>query len=231
MSGCSNPRDYTNVTRNTPRSSDMKLRLILAAATCLVMPLAAHAQPVTGPYVSLGGGTSIANPVGFESFKAGRAGKIQVNNSYAADTAVGYGFGNGFRIELNGDFNRNTASKIKYSNPGALGDSPFHGGMNTYGPMVNVLYHINVGLPVFPYVGVGAGYQWQKFHNALNGNFDSVHGTQGSFAYNIIAGVAYPLPWVQGLSLTGEYKFMQLTESRNYVDSLGGGAAHIGQSS
>ncbi len=41
----------------------MKLRLALAAATCLVLPIAAHAQPVTGPYVSLGAGTTIQAPV------------------------------------------------------------------------------------------------------------------------------------------------------------------------
>ena len=54
----------------------MKLRLILAAATCLVLPLAAHAQPVTGPYVSLSGGTSIANPMGFEGYTSHKSGKL-----------------------------------------------------------------------------------------------------------------------------------------------------------
>ena len=206
----------------------MKLRLILAAATCLALPLAAHAQPVTGPYVSLGGGTSIANPLGFEGYTSGNSGKIQFHNSYAADTAVGYGFGDGFRVELNADFDRNTASKLKYAN---LGDQPLHGGMNTYGPMVNALYDMDVGLPIFPYVGAGIGYQWQKFKTPLNGAFDSVHGTHGSFAYNVIAGVAYPLPMVPGLSLTAEYKFTQLVESRNYYDFTGGGTAHIGQAS
>ena len=208
----------------------MKLRLALAAATCLALPLAAHAQPVTGPYVSLEGGTSIANPVGFENRNEGRSGKIDFNSSYAGSTAVGYGFGDGFRVELNADFYRNTAHKFKYN---GLGDVLANGGLNTYGPMVNALYDIDVGLPIFPYVGAGVGYQWQKFVTPVKSAADGVGGTRGSFAYNVIAGVAYPLPWVPGLSLTGEYKFTQLVESRNYHDYEAGGTtfAHIGQDS
>jgi hypothetical protein len=39
----------------------MRLRSLLAAATCLALPSLAHAQPVAGPYVSLGAGTAIEN--------------------------------------------------------------------------------------------------------------------------------------------------------------------------
>ncbi|OYV28335.1 MAG: hypothetical protein B7Z81_15810, partial [Acidocella sp. 20-61-6] len=66
----------------------MKLRLALAAATCLVLPLAAHAQPVTGPYVSLEAGTSIANPVNYNA--AGNGGKLLSRPDYAGVASVGY---------------------------------------------------------------------------------------------------------------------------------------------
>ncbi|HYP63071.1 MAG TPA: OmpA family protein [Acidocella sp.] len=204
----------------------MKLRLALAAATCLALPLAAHAQPVTGPYVSLGAGTSLASPEHFQGYSSGRTGKLQLRAAYALDGAVGYGFGNGFRVELNGNFYRNTVAKMKYD---ATGDAFFGGGVNTYGPMVNGLFDMDVGLPVFPYLGVGVGYQWQRYVDPAYGHRDSISGTEGSFAYNIIAGVSYPLP-VPGLSLTGEYKFMQLVESRNYNNNVAGGKSHMGQS-
>ncbi|WP_298224180.1 outer membrane protein, partial [Acidocella sp.] len=207
----------------------MKLRLALAAATCLVLPLAANAQPVTGPYVSLGAGTSIENPLNLDNRTAGMSGKMLFRPSYAGDIAVGYGFGDGFRVELNGDFYRNTAHKIDYDNGT---QTLVNGGLNTYGPMVNVLYDMNVGLPIFPYVGAGIGYQWQKFDSHVVSGGSGVGGTRGSFAYNIIGGVAYPLPMVPGLSLTGEYKFTQLVESRNYPGVGAAGAPlHIGQSS
>ncbi|MDE2239263.1 MAG: porin family protein, partial [Rhodospirillales bacterium] len=214
----------------------MKLRLALAAATCLVLPIAAHAQPVTGPYVSLGAGTTIQEPVNYHSYYTGESGKMQFRNSYSGDVAVGYGFGDGFRVELNGNYYRDTAHKLTANGT----QYPAVGGLDTYGPMVNVLYDINVGLPVFPYVGAGIGYQWQRFNSHIQSTDTSYTGSKGSFAYNIIGGLSYPLPMVPGLSLTAEYKFTQLTASRNYNTSViggfppgnpDGGKMHFGQSS
>jgi len=208
----------------------MKLRLALAAATCLVLPLAAHGQPVTGPYVSLEGGTSILNPTNGNIYSEGANGKILFKNSYAGAAAIGYGFGDGFRVELSGNFYRNYASKVNSN----FGSFPVTGGSNTYGPMVNVLYDIDAGLPIFPYVGAGVGYQYQHFDTPLKSDLGAIGGDKGSFAYNIIVGAAYPLPMVPGLSLTVDYKFMQLVESRNYDASFAGasiGPAHIGQES
>src|SRR5579871_1585692 len=121
----------------------MKLRLALAAATCLALPLAAHVQPVTGPYIAADAGTTIQNPWNFQNYgPSGTSGKLQMRESYSGDVAVGYGFGNGFRVELNGEMNRNTIAKVKYN---GYGDSPLSGGVNTYGPMVNALYDMNIG--------------------------------------------------------------------------------------
>jgi outer membrane protein OmpA-like peptidoglycan-associated protein len=198
----------------------MKLRLALAAATCLAAPLAAHAQPVTGPYVSLEGGTSILNPVNFTDNAYGYTGKALFKNSYAGDVAVGFGFGNGFRVQVDGDFLRNYASK---ADTDIVGQSRVFGGHNTYGPMVNVLYDIPVGLPIFPYVGAGVGYQEVKFNSYLKDNGYAISGSQGSFAYDVIGGVAYPLPMVPGLSLTAEYRFMMLTDTNTYGESIYGG--------
>ena len=212
----------------------MKLRLALAAATCLVLPIAAHAQPVTGPYVSLEAGTSISNPFNYNyTSHSGVNGKFLTRPDYAGIAAVGYGFGDGFRIQLDGNFYRNTFHKNDSNFAGQGGAT---GAMKTYGPMVNVLYDINVGLPIFPYVGAGVGYQWVKLGRDLSDSVfgDTIGGTEGSFAYDIIAGVAYPLQMVPGLSVTAEYRFTQLTQSRNYNASFEGvpdGSAKFGQQS
>ncbi len=207
----------------------MKLRLALAAATCLVLPIAAHAQPVTGPYVSLGVGTTIQNPLNLDDRTTGASGKALFRSSYSGDAAVGYGFGDGFRVELNGNWYRNTAHKVD-ADGGA--QTNVTGGLNTFGPMVNVLYDINVGLPVFPYLGAGVGYQWQQLNSHIVNDGVGIGGSRGSFAYNIIGGLSYPLAFVPGLSVTAEYKFTQLVQSRNYP-TVGddGGSLHVGQSS
>jgi outer membrane protein OmpA-like peptidoglycan-associated protein len=179
------------------------------------MPLAAHAQPVTGPYVSLEAGTSISNPVNYSA--AATSGKFLSRPDYAGVGSVGYGFGNGFRVELGGNFYRNTFHK---ADDNTLGQSRAFGGQNTYGPMVNALYDFNVGLPIFPYVGAGVGYQWAKLSNHITTNQGTTGGTEGSFAYQAIGGVSYPLEMVPGLSATAEYRFMQLTSSRKYSNGV-----------
>ncbi|GLR68925.1 membrane protein [Acidocella aquatica] len=213
----------------------MKLRLTFAAATCLALPIAAHAQPVTGPYVSLEAGTSIGNPADIDfrvtqtslytSSSADLAGKRYTRPALAGDAAVGYGFGNGWRVQLDGDFLRNTIAKINaqysFTNTGATAAPAISGKApgieTTYGPMVNALYDMNIGLPVFPYVGAGVGYQWATLHNSLLNQVSRKSDlTQGSFAFDAIAGLSYPLPMVPGLSLTAEYRFMMLTQTRTY---------------
>ncbi|HQU05469.1 MAG TPA: OmpA family protein, partial [Acidocella sp.] len=149
--------------------------------------------------------------------------------SYAGVGYLGYGFGNGFRVQLDGDFIRNTRATGNLSatitqgtqsfSSGQSGNVKAAGGEDKYGPMVNVLYDFSVGLPVYPYVGAGVGYQWVEYNSAFKvplANGVTVGGTKASFAYDIIAGVSYPLPAMPQLSLTAEYRFMQLTESRNY---------------
>jgi outer membrane protein OmpA-like peptidoglycan-associated protein len=206
----------------------MKFRLALAAATCLALPLAGHAQPVTGPYVSAEGGFSIFNPVNYnyEEFGDFGSGKYLTKPSYAGAISVGYGFGDGFRVELSGDYNHNTFHKNDF-HENFLGlnynlQYRTHGGENIYGPMLNVLYDINAGLPVYPYVGGGVGYQWDQLSPHLNDQqlFNSnVTGTKGSFAFDVIAGLSYPIAAVPGLSVTAEYRFMMLTASRKFNSS------------
>jgi outer membrane protein OmpA-like peptidoglycan-associated protein len=206
--------------------------------------IAAYAQPVTGPYVSLGAGTSIANPVNYSyeypfGYDYGYGlGKYQTKPSYAGVVGAGFGFGNGFRIEIGGNYYRNTLhendsfdnlysyvpSKNEYS---ISNRTKVTGGENTYGAMFNAFYDFSVGLPIYPYVGAGIGYEWVQLsrHIVDPGYGAIVSGTKGSFAYDLIGGLSYPLPMVPGLSLTAEYRFMQLVESRSYDWSYGESSA------
>jgi len=198
----------------------MKFRLALAAATCLALPIVAHAQPVTGPYVNLGAGTTILNPTNVSVPNSNTAGsRALYRESYSGVAGAGYGFGNGFRVELEGDFFRNTVHKFD-NNDGT--QTPVTGAQKTYGAMANVYYDIPVGLPIFPYVGAGVGYQWSKLNSDIRSGGTTIAGTYGSIAYNVIGGAAYPLAMVPGLSLTAEYRFMQTTANKKYLGSYDG---------
>ncbi len=200
----------------------MKLRIGLAAI-CLNLPVCAHAQSVTGPYVGLGAGTSILVPEKFTYEELGVSGKTHYRPDYAGVGYIGFGFGDGFRIQLDGDYMRNTAHSTDIENDGAIYRTT--GAERKYGGMVNVFYDIAVTrLPIYPYIGGGAGYQLGTYNRDLStdfggGNDLTTSGTQGSLAYDAIGGVAFPVPMVPGLSFTAEYRFMMLTHARGYLGS------------
>jgi outer membrane protein OmpA-like peptidoglycan-associated protein len=217
----------------------MQLRSALLAATLLATPLVASAQPVTGLYVGAGIGmnatqkTHIKNwfePNFFGSQPA--AGDNNGSIGFVGLVSVGWGFGNGLRAELEGDYRNNHNSG--FSNTFV----PVGGGSNnrqTYGFMGNVLYDF-VGLTPYvqPYVGLGVG--WQGINEDLHAyNLTSLtnapvpagsavfpggatfhtHSTEGSFAYQAILGAAWPMP-VPGLALTAEYRFLGTATDRTY---------------
>jgi opacity protein-like surface antigen len=206
----------------------MKFRLALAAATCLALPIAAHAQPVIGPYVNITGGTSIQYPINAEANIGGgtASGKFLFRPSYAGIGGIGYGLGMGFRVELDGDYDYNTA--VKVDGDSGFGSAKLSGHAAKYGPMINVLYDMSFGLPVYPYIGAGVGYQYTNAKYGLGGDgLGTLHssGDKGSFAFDAILGVAYPIDPVPGLSLVLQGTFLDLTESYKYGLSQTGAPA------
>ena len=204
----------------------MKLRNVLLASAMMALPMVtANAQPVTGLYVGAGLG---ANFMQRETFQppGGPSGNLRVDIGPAAVVSLGYGFGNGFRAEIEGNYRQNSGM----NNPQGYG-IPANGGGNEQkaGGMVNVLYDF-VGLVpmVQPYIGAGVGYEAvieQNLHiTGLGGAPSAIaaNRTKGSFGYQAILGAAMPIVGMPGLSLTAEYRFMGLAGTRNYP--LAGGA-------
>ena len=199
----------------------MNLRIALAAATCLALPLAAQAQPVSGPYVSLEAGTSFQMPVKYGETASGTFGKTHYNPSYAGDAALGYGFGNGWRVQLDFDDLHTTLHENDNSVSGHTRVSGTH---SSFGPMLNALFDFNASLPVFPYVGAGIGYQWTK---SSSHNLFYYDGTKGGFAYDLILGLSYPVAAVPGLSVTGEYRFTQVFDATRMAETDAAGAPGV----
>lgn len=204
----------------------MKYGLALASLACVMVPGAVLAEPVTGPYVSLGGGLAIHPSNEFNYHALGAAGSLQWKLGYTAMGGFGYGFGDGIRIELDGDLVSNGASKANGTN-GSMGIS---GTEKNYGGMANLFYDIPVTLPVpiTPYIGGGVGYQIADYHPFIGNGTERVFGTHGSFAYDLIGGLAYDIPAIPGLAITFEYRFMDLTQGRNYTGNGNVGIVRIG---
>ncbi|OYV49251.1 MAG: flagellar motor protein MotB [Acidocella sp. 20-58-15] len=205
----------------------MKFRLALLAATVLAAPFAlshaAHAQPVTGPYVAGGFGYNIENSQKAKDLTVNGTGqpfeaKLNMKNGYTGEASLGYGFGNGFRAEVEGDYIHDSANKVKADGFAAAAS----GSEARYGIFGNVLYDFDIGLPyLYPYIGVGIGWQEDNFNN-FNAAGASINKTRGALAYQGIAGLAIPISTVPGLSATVEYRFVGLANSRKFNGSFSG---------
>jgi outer membrane protein OmpA-like peptidoglycan-associated protein len=220
----------------------MQLRSALLAATLVATPVVASAQPVTGLYVGAGVGINVMSQEQVKNlsfptiapFGSGVSTSGHVNGStgFAGVLSVGWGFGNGLRAEIEGDYRNNHLDGLSGFSGAAGGN--LNGGTTEqkYGGMFNVLYDFNGLTPwVVPYLGVGVGYQGinEKFHAGNTGPIPGTAlgasqlqvanggSTKGSFAYQAIVGAALPLPMVApGLAATLEYRFMGTTGNRTY---------------
>ncbi len=204
----------------------MKLRTALLASAMMALPLAvANAQPIDGLYLGLGAGVNIMQQehvVSVGGFATPNA-DLQMNIGAAALGAIGYGFGNGVRAELEFDYRYNGLNKVVIPG-GSLGIT---GQEQKYGPMVNIAYDFTTVSPMFvPYIGAGVGYQWasEKLNvPAVGVTATGGNGSQGSLAAQAILGASFPISSVPGLAITAEYRFLALTGNRIY----GSGPAQV----
>jgi OmpA-OmpF porin, OOP family len=208
----------------------VKLKNTLLAATLIAAPSSSQAQPanpppVTGLYVSLGAGANILMDEHLVNAMGTAAdAKLRSRVGPAVVVALGYGLGNGIRLELEGDYRNNRFSQGRdFGFPAAAG-----GNEVKYGPMFNALYDLTGLIPfpyAAPYAGVGVGYQWAHFdkvHAYGAGGFprfDS-NDTRGALAYQAIIGTVIPFQFVPGLATTIEYRFLGLAH-RDYDVSAG----------
>jgi outer membrane protein OmpA-like peptidoglycan-associated protein len=211
----------------------MKFRVALLAASILGAPTAVLAQPVTGPYVSLGAGLDYVLDQNFrggsQAYTNGRD-KLSNNVGGIASGAIGYGLGNGLRIELQGDW---SATRVD------VGESTTSNYQQQYHGFVNAIYDFDgamIGVPALnPYIGVGGGYGQSHFSNLNFASTDAggtptlthTTGTYGDFAVQAIAGVAFMIDAVPGLALTAEYRFTTTPTNSSYeAQYLDGSNSH-----
>jgi OOP family OmpA-OmpF porin len=202
----------------------MTFRSALLAATIVALPIAASAQPVSGLYVGAGVGVNLLQDESIKSIGSVTTGaNAKSNVGPVGVVSVGWGFGNGLRAEVEGNYRYNSFSGLS----GGGANVNFGGKEQKFGAMANVLYDFNGLVPyVTPYLGLGAGYEWANDQNlhASSGatTFTAGNQTKGAFAYQAIVGAAFPIAAAPGLALTAEYRFLGMTGSRNYGGTITG---------
>jgi opacity protein-like surface antigen len=186
----------------------MKLRSALVAASAVLLPVAALAQPVDGLYIGAGAGYNYLQNQKVKDPSTDHA--LKGSSGVLGTASFGYGLGNGLRFEIQGDY-RNTHQN-------GDGEKVFN---QSYGAFANALFDFDVDMPVFPYVGVGVGYEWTNLKRGVLVDGTTFSGNKGSIAAQGIAGVSFPLEDIPGLSLTAEYRFMDMFEHNSYDGNPG----------
>lgn len=170
------------------------------AAPVVLAPASVQAQALDGVYIGAGAGLNFMNRTNVNP----GAGTIKSRGvGLAALGSIGYGFGNGVRVELEGNF-RNQPVKNPLSNST----------VRSYGPMVNALYDFDAGLGwMVPYAGVGVGYQWSNLRNPGGAGVN----TNGAWAAQGILGAAFPIDDVPGLAVTAEARVISTLEKVKFT--------------
>ena len=212
----------------------------LLAATILTLPLAVapfalRAQPISGLYVGAGAGFNYLAKLRTNSAPPGVAadqflnGGIRGDGGWLGSGAIGYGLGNGFRVEVQGDYRADNQN---------LRGSTFVGGTAStasYGGYLNALFDFDIGSPVFfPYAGAGVGYReisLNKFRGYLPGQLPgylSDGQSKGDFSAQAMLGLGVAVYGVPGLTFTTEARWTgTFSDETLKADYVGAGGAPV----
>jgi outer membrane protein OmpA-like peptidoglycan-associated protein len=184
-----------------------RLAIALAAFTMAGLALPARATGVTGPYINLGLGSAALQQASLASATLPGPGNVNLGSSAGAIglAGVGWGFGQGLRLEINGTYQRNDVT-------GAGGLST-GGKLEQIGGFANAIWDFsNFGARISPglspYAGVGAGYNYARFADTGGGD--------GGFAAQAMVGLSYDVTAVPGLAVTAEYRFSATPENLSF---------------
>ncbi len=233
--------------------SSYKLFAVLAAGTSLAFSGAAHAgEPYVGASAGLNLPSDSKNRGEFEGDVAATADfdaipsgtdldwTTELDNGLDLNLLAGYRFDNGFRVEVQGFYNKAnvdlhrdlavggtvidgldsailTRGVANAANPtvGAV-LSTDDGQIKNYGLFANALYDFKISESLVPYVGAGVGFTRQDVEYAPSG-IDVVDDKKTRFAYQGIAGVTYRLS--PSFELFGQYTY-RATDRGDYDVNL-----------
>ena len=191
-------------------------------------------RSVTGPYIAGGIGANWLQDTSLNGSVNNAAGTKIENEfevGYIGVLSLGWGFGNGLRAEIEGNYRSNEVADAKVGGQSIQSRASGTGTATSYGVMANILYDFDLGSSlggIVPYIGGGVGYIWHDYQDVgasfSDGRKAVYNGDTGAFGYQAILGAALPIESVPGLAITAEYRFMGTTghDINGTVNATGG---------
>ncbi|MBP2301407.1 OmpA family protein [Azospirillum picis] len=175
---------------------------LAVAVPSLVLPAVASAA-TEGFYVGAGAGVNWTRDADVRSYPAPGFGLTEdFKIGGIGDLSAGYATAMGLRAELETAWRwRNRVDDTSSATPALNG---VDGKMSSIAFMGNLLYDFKFGLPITPYIGVGAGVAGVK--QTLGGQSDR----DWVFAYQGIVGASYDI--TDNLAVTLDYRYFATTD-------------------
>ncbi len=187
--------------------------LVLAAIGLGVMSYAPEgfAAP-KGPFVGIMGGVNFSDDQDISGVGAGINRNVDTDTGWAVLPSVGYRYGNGVRTEFELGYRENDIDGVS----GAANGS---GDISAKSAMLNLLYDVDTGSRIMPYIGGGIGYAQVDYKARPVGvGLDRVNDEDNVFAYQGIAGLSY---WLnEAVEVAAEYRYFA-TQDPDFRTSAG----------
>jgi len=167
--------------------------LALTALGAFATPALAQSEgPDTGPYVGMEAGLLIP-----EDVRVGQptAGWVALDKGFDGGAYAGYDFGM-FRLEAEFVAQHASVNTAQTAARNGLPGLAVGGDQRILAGMGNVLYDFGSRTSANFYVGGGVGYAWRRaeyWDASASPTFSGVQDNDGAFAWQLIAGVRYPL--------------------------------------
>lgn len=179
----------------------MRPRIVFAAALGLAFGFGVAAALAGEPGYYISGEAGVSLPPDLHLNTPAGTSHESLGTGFATGGALGYDFGDGWRVELNSLYQNTPLSK--------LDGVAANGHLSSTSVMANATYDLIPNAQFTPYVGAGLGVL------NLGGSADAFSGRDWRAGYQAEAGLRTDLS--QNTSLFGEYRFSQ-SESATYSD-------------
>ncbi len=194
----------------------MRLRLgIVAALLCstsgvAMAQLSNFSTPAIPPasfYVGIFGGATFPLDSRIDGPQVPSGSRATWDTGFVAGGTVGYIIGNGFRVELEGAYRESSIGQL-------YGVNASNGRISNITAMGNVLYDINTGTFVTPYIGVGVGASYAQVRATPGPTATQVWFSDHDvvLAYQGIAGLSFQV--TPEIALGIDYRFFGTMEPR-----------------
>jgi len=190
----------------------MKLTVAAIGLSAMAYAPAGFAAP-KGPFVGIMGGVNFTNDQDISGAGVGINRNVDTDTGWAVIPSIGYRYGNGIRTEFELGYRSNDVDSVSGSAAGT-------GEITAKSAMLNLLYDVDTGSRIMPYIGGGIGYAQVDYDGVrpVGVGVNGVDDEDNVFAYQGIAGLSY---WVnEAVEVAAEYRYFA-TQDPDFRTSAG----------